>query len=105
MLGVAERANERLAAAGRPALPKGLSPHALRRSFASWLIGEGENVAYVQAQLGHEDPSMTLGVYARAVRSGRRTVRSRRRLEALEAGTNGHQSAEAVLAALDAETA
>lgn len=62
-------------------------------------------MAYVQAQLGHEDPSMTLGVYARAVRSGRRTVRSRRRLEAFEAGTNGHQAVEDVFATLDAEAA
>jgi len=50
-------------------LPEGLSPHALRRSFASWLIGEGEDVAYVQEQLGHTDPTMTLGIYARAIRS------------------------------------
>jgi len=84
VLKAAERANEYLAKQGRPELPAGLSPHALRRSFASWLIAEGEDVAYVQHQLGHTHPTMTLGVYAQALRTGRRTVRSRRRIEALD---------------------
>jgi integrase len=53
-----------------------LSPHALRRSFASWLIAEGEDVSYVQDQLGHRDPTMTLGVYARAVPARRAAVRT-----------------------------
>jgi integrase len=95
VLKAAERANEHLSDAGKPTLPEGLSPHALRRSFASWLIAEGEDVSYVQNQLGHTDPTMTLGVYAQAVRNGRRTVRSRRRLEALErvpTGTSGPQA-------------
>src|SRR3954451_1591460 len=83
VLRAAARADERLEAAGRPALPDGLSPHALRRSFASWLIAEGEDVAYVMDQLGHTDPSMTVGIYARAIRSGRRSARSRRRMAQL----------------------
>lgn len=73
VLRAAERANVRLAAEGRPdLLPERLSPHALRRSFASWLIAEGEDVAFVMQQLGHTDPKMTLGLYAKALRSKRR---------------------------------
>ena len=45
VLRTVDRANVRLEAAGRPPLPEGLSPHALRRSFISWLISEGEDPA------------------------------------------------------------
>lgn len=105
VLRATERANETLMAAGRPPLPVGLSPHALRRSFASWLIAEGEDPAYVQSQMGHEDSSMTMDVYARAVRSGRRTVRSRRRLEALDQAPTGTSGGEAIFAMLDGAAA
>ena len=76
----AERANDRIADAGGGCepLPAGLSPHALRRTFASWLVAEGEDPAYVMAQLGHTDPSMTLGLYARALRSKARRPHARR---------------------------
>jgi integrase/recombinase XerC len=83
VLAAAERANERLLGAGREPLPEGLSPHALRRSFASWLFVEGEDVPYVQAQMRHEDPTITLAIYAQVVRNGRTSARSRRREEAL----------------------
>ncbi len=49
-----ERANERIGEGSEyEPLPDGLSPHALRRSFASWLIAEGEGVSYVMDQMGH----------------------------------------------------
>jgi integrase len=60
------RANEKIIKQGGEPLPT-VSPHALRRSFASWLVAEGEDPAYVMAQLGHTDPKMTLGLYARAL--------------------------------------
>jgi integrase len=51
LLRAVARANERIAERGGSSpLPEGLSPHALRRSFASWLIAEGEDPAYVMAQ-------------------------------------------------------
>ena len=90
----ADRANEQLAKAGKAPLPDGLSPHALRRSFASWLIAEGEDVSYTMQQMGHTDPSMTLGIYARAVRTGRRSVRSQRRLAALDQAPTGTSAAQ-----------
>jgi integrase len=69
LLRAVERANENLATVSAEPLPTGLSPHALRRSFASWLVAEGEDPAYVMAQLGHTDPKMTLELYARALTS------------------------------------
>jgi integrase len=80
----AERANAVIAESGEcDPLPvkdehggHGLSPHALRRTYASWLIAAGEDVAYVMDQLGHTDPGMTLGLYAKVLRSkGRRASR------------------------------
>jgi hypothetical protein len=104
VLPAAERANERLAEQGHALLPDGLSPHALRRSFASWLFVEGEDVPYVQQQMGHEDPTITLAIYAQVVRHGRTSARSRRREQALAdralTGTGGPEgSAEAILGA------
>jgi integrase len=68
LLRAVDRANETRGEEGRE-LPTGLSPHALRRSFASFLVAEGEDPAYVMQQLGHTDPKMTLGLYARALKS------------------------------------
>lgn len=70
------RAVERANGGVEGSLPTDLTPHALRRTFASWLIGEGEDVAYVMDQLGHTDPKMTLGLYAKALRSKRRRAAS-----------------------------
>jgi integrase len=98
----AEGANERITERGGcERLPDALSPHALRRSFASWLIGEGEDVAYVQQQLGHEDPSMTLGIYAKALRSKSRRPHARRALT----GTSGDLDALSATAAETEEAA
>lgn len=80
-----QRANARVAEQGGcDALPERLSPHALRRTFASWLVAEGEDIAYVMAQLGHTDPQMTLGLYAKALRSKRRRPHARRAEQAQE---------------------
>ncbi len=38
--------------------------HDMRHTFASLLIEQGENIKYVQTQLGHSSPSVTLDVYA-----------------------------------------
>lgn len=58
-------ANRDLARAARDPLPAGLTPHALRRTFASLLFAIGEAPPYVMAQLGHTSPQLTLSVYAR----------------------------------------
>lgn len=41
-----------------------LTIHALRHTHASWLIASGEDMAVVQARLGHESVSRTIDVYA-----------------------------------------
>lgn len=38
--------------------------HDLRHIYASLLIEQGENIKYVQSQLGHSSPTVTLNVYA-----------------------------------------
>jgi integrase len=51
-----------------PALEKAELPiirfHDLRHTFASLLIEQGENIKYIENQLGHSSPTVTLDVYA-----------------------------------------
>ena len=89
-----ERANERIGEGCEcDPLPERLSPHALRRTFASWLIAEGEDVSYVMDQMGHADSKMTMDVYSKALKSKRRRAHARRTAAApdtaLEAAVNG----------------
>jgi integrase len=64
-----KRANGQLAADGQTPLPEGLTLHALRRTCASVLVALGKDPRYVMAQLGHTDPTVTLGIYAQAMTS------------------------------------
>ncbi len=43
--------------------------HDLRHTNASLLIEQGENLKYIQSQLGHSSPSVTLNVYAHLMKS------------------------------------
>lgn len=38
--------------------------HDLRHTYASLMIDQGENIKYIQSQLGHSSPTVTLNVYA-----------------------------------------
>ena len=38
--------------------------HDLRHTYASLLIEQGKNIKYIQSQLGHSSPTVTLNVYA-----------------------------------------
>lgn len=44
-----------------------VTPHSLRRTFISLLLAAGADVPYVMAQAGHNDPKMTLGLYAQVI--------------------------------------
>ena len=60
-----EHGNVQLVDAGLEQLPDGLTPHSLRRTFASLLFAIGEAPPYVMAQMGHTTPNLTLSIYAR----------------------------------------
>lgn len=60
-----EYANAKLAKDDAAPLPGGLTPHSLRRTFASLLFALGESPPYVMAQMGHTTASLTLAIYAR----------------------------------------
>lgn len=62
------RANERLCDTGEVPLPAGLTPHSLRRTFASLLYAIGEPAPVVMQELGHTHPGLALRIYAAAMR-------------------------------------
>jgi integrase len=48
--------------------------HYLRHACASWLLGAGMDVVAVSERLGHWSPSLTLSVYAHAIRGRQREL-------------------------------
>jgi integrase len=64
-----------------PALKKAGLPkirfHDLRHTFASLLIEQGENIKYIQTQLGHSSPTVTWNVYAHLMKSTNQEAPSR----------------------------
>jgi integrase len=67
-----ERANKTLAEQDTPTIPGALSPHSLRRTFASLLYLRGENPVYVMHQMGHADPKLALRIYTKVMGEQRR---------------------------------
>jgi integrase len=65
---VVSRANDLRAAEGRPAIRAHVTPHTFRRTYITYMIAAGYDLPYVQAQVGHDDPSVTLSIYARVMR-------------------------------------
>jgi integrase len=51
--------------------------HDLRHTYASLLIEQGENIKYIQDQLGHSSPSVTLNVYAHLMKPANQEAPSR----------------------------
>jgi len=64
-------ANKKRSREGKLLLPAKLTPHALRRTFASLALTAGRDVSWVMAQLGHRDARMTLEVYAQVLKRKR----------------------------------
>jgi integrase len=62
--------------------------HDLRHTYASLLIEQGENIKYIQTQLGHSNPTVTLNVYAHLMRPYNQE--SARRLEKSVFASTGH---------------
>jgi integrase len=65
-----KRANGRLTTAGYPPLPEHITPHSLRRTFASVLYALGEDPGVVMDEMGHTDPALALRIYRQAMRRG-----------------------------------
>jgi site-specific recombinase XerD len=67
-----------------------LSLHSFRHAFASLLIANGLNVVYVSRQLGHANPTITLGTYAHLFQRADHAHAAREALDAsYEAMANG----------------
>jgi integrase len=73
----AKLASEDLVARGRPPLPEAvladgtlrrISPHSLRRTFASILYALGEDPGVVMDEMGHSGPGLSLRVYRQSMR-------------------------------------
>jgi len=69
---VVQRANEALAEQDLSPIPTELTPHSLRRTFASLLYLRGENPVYVMHQMGHADPKLALRIYTKVMGEQRR---------------------------------
>jgi integrase len=65
------RANEKRAAEGKMLLSDKVTPHTLRRTFASLALAAGRDPRWVMAQLGHADARLTLNVYAQVMQRQR----------------------------------
>jgi integrase len=85
-----KRANANLAAKDLPPLPENLTPHSLRRTFATVLYAIGEPPPVVMAEMGHTSPNLALRVYAQVMRL---TDDDRRELAALVDGEKAHKGA------------
>jgi integrase len=62
------RANKALEKAGIEAISEQVSPHSLRRTYISLRAALRDDPVTIAEQVGHEDPSFTLRVYAKAIK-------------------------------------
>src|SRR5205823_1592091 len=66
------RANVALTEAGIEPISERVTPHSLRRTYASLRAAAGDDPVYIAEQLGHEDPTFTIRVYAKAAKRHQR---------------------------------
>jgi integrase len=64
------RANKRLEAEGLTPVPERLTPHSLRRTFASVLYALSEDPGVVMDEMGHTDLGLALRIYRQSMRRG-----------------------------------
>jgi integrase len=63
-----KHANRRLDELGIEQISERVTPHSLRRTFASLRAAGREDPVYISEQLGHEDARFSLSIYAKAVK-------------------------------------
>ncbi|MGH2964406.1 MAG: tyrosine-type recombinase/integrase [Solirubrobacterales bacterium] len=63
-----KRANAKLDKLGIEPISERVTPHSLRRAFASLRAASGDDPVYIAEQLGHTDPRFTLTAYTKAVK-------------------------------------
>jgi integrase len=63
-----KRANELRAGRGEPPIHVHVTPHTFRRMYITFMVAGGYDLPYVQAQVGHVDPTTTLAIYAQVMR-------------------------------------
>ena len=68
--GAVKRADKNLAEAKLAPLPENLTPHSLRRTFASVLYALGEPPPVVMAERGNAEEGLALRIYAQVMRRG-----------------------------------
>lgn len=68
------RANKRLVQLGIRPIDEAVTPHSLRRLYASLRFALGDDPVYVAAQIGHTEPGFSMRVYASAVRRRERLI-------------------------------
>ncbi len=81
----ATRASAELVKRDLVPLPERITPHSLRRTFASVLYALGEDPGVVMDEMGHTDPALALRVYRQAMR---REQEEKDRLRALVEGVH-----------------
>ena len=63
-----KHANVKLAELGIEPISDRVTPHSLRRTYASFRAALGDDPLYVSEQMGHKDVRFTLNVYSKAVK-------------------------------------
>lgn len=86
---VLRQANALRSKRGEPPILARVTPHTLRRSYISFMLAAGHDVPYVQAQVGHEDPTTTLKIYARVISQPDRNRLRRQMAELLQGAIDG----------------
>jgi integrase len=101
-----KRANANLAAEGKPPLPERITPHSLRRTFASVLSAIGEDPGIVMDEMGHTDPALALRVYRQSMRRGEdEKTRLRALIEGSQLAVIGSRASETTIGTLEREAA
>jgi integrase len=72
-------------------MPEGITPHSLRRTFASVLYALGEDPGVIMDEMGHTDPALALRIYRQSMR---RDEDERTKLKALVEGRKWQKLAD-----------